>query len=479
MSSQTSLNLEPAGSVQERESDDDDLASLSLIARLRLVDVNERLAGLGNHKDVEGAKMDEALAAIRELQDATLLIQSISTASITRLEAAREDQRPRGQDAQAAAGARRPAAAADLEPLLLLVETIFRSPASPSVLIIGTSVPCAVCKAEIDGEVIRPACGHTWDVLCLTELFRRATKDESLFPPTCCGRPLPLALIRNHIGDELVSLFLEKELEHETRRRVYCAVPSCSIFLGPAADKPSRLFCHRCGTKTTCAHCSGQAHSKSIRCTSSDDAELAVLAEQEGWRRCRRCGHMVELTSGCNHMTCRCRFEFCYMCGSRWKTCDCPQWHEERLRAAAEDGAQWRPLGDGNVRVVHDLVDQEAREEVREEQDEDDVGLGDIDGEELENETAHHPPTILDPNPLQLERTIPSPEPRAAEVGTWQGLTTKSKHGQNGCDYKQVARTAVIGFTFVRKISTPMVRWCTRVGAVDVQTLKSGSARIA
>ena len=180
---------------------------------------------------------------------------------------------------------------------------------------LAASVPCAVCMANIAGEVIRAPCGHTRDVPCLWELFQRAMKDESLFPPTCCGRPVPLALVREHLGVELISLFLEKEREHKTRRRVYYAVPSCSIFLGPAADTQSRLFCHECGAKTTCAHCAGPAHSRFLHCASPDDAELAALASREGWRRCRirRCGHMVELTVGCNHMTCRCRFEFCYV----------------------------------------------------------------------------------------------------------------------------------------------------------------------
>lgn len=28
---------------------------------------------------------------------------------------------------------------------------------------------------------------------------------------------------------------------------------------------------------------------------------------------------------------CRCRAEFCYVCGARWKTCTCAQWDEHRL----------------------------------------------------------------------------------------------------------------------------------------------------
>ena len=33
---------------------------------------------------------------------------------------------------------------------------------------------------------------------------------------------------------------------------------------------------------------------------------------------------------------CRCGAQFCYDCGEKWKTCDCPQWHEHRLYERAE-----------------------------------------------------------------------------------------------------------------------------------------------
>jgi hypothetical protein len=40
---------------------------------------------------------------------------------------------------------------------------------------------------------------------------------------------------------------------------------------------------------------------------------------------------MVELKEGCNHMTCRCTAEFCMVCGSKWKTCDCPWFNYRQL----------------------------------------------------------------------------------------------------------------------------------------------------
>ena len=33
---------------------------------------------------------------------------------------------------------------------------------------------------------------------------------------------------------------------------------------------------------------------------------------------------------------CRCGYQFCYNCGSKWKTCSCEQWDERRLLAEAQ-----------------------------------------------------------------------------------------------------------------------------------------------
>ena len=36
------------------------------------------------------------------------------------------------------------------------------------------------------------------------------------------------------------------------------------------------------------------------------------------YRQCRRCKFIIEKSAGCNHMRCRCGYQFCYVCGKRW-----------------------------------------------------------------------------------------------------------------------------------------------------------------
>ncbi|CAL9247571.1 unnamed protein product, partial [Arabidopsis halleri] len=57
-----------------------------------------------------------------------------------------------------------------------------------------------------------------------------------------------------------------------------------------------------------------------------DDLKLKSLANDQNWRQCVKCRHLIELNQGCNHMICRCGYQFCYKCGVEWKKCQvtCP-----------------------------------------------------------------------------------------------------------------------------------------------------------
>ncbi|PIL27664.1 hypothetical protein GSI_10816 [Ganoderma sinense ZZ0214-1] len=174
----------------------------------------------------------------------------------------------------------------------------------------------------------------------MRQLFDTATKDESLFPPSCCRRPIPLASVWGHLSDRLQSTFEEKRREFTVQNRVYCAKPSCSRFLAaqqdrsPALrDQPSRKCpASGCGT-ITCLRCKNEVKpgTKHLCAENEVDQPALRLAKDVGWARCPGCATMIELNHGCYHMTCRCKTQFCYRCSARWKTCSCPQWEEPDL----------------------------------------------------------------------------------------------------------------------------------------------------
>ncbi|KAI0746964.1 hypothetical protein C8Q80DRAFT_810441 [Daedaleopsis nitida] len=211
-----------------------------------------------------------------------------------------------------------------------------------------TGHECVSCMDPIHGVEVRAPCDHYYDKECVLALFTAALRDETLFPPRCCRKRIPVTLVQPHLSPEALSQFKSKVKELRVEKRVYCAKPSCSRFLGaqyegvlPGLLAPN-LKCpaRGCGTYT-CSWCKNEIkRGERHRCEeSSADLRVLALGQEAGWVRCPGCEAMIELTMGCYHMTCRCKTQFCYLCRARWKTCQCPQWEERRLVAAAEERA--------------------------------------------------------------------------------------------------------------------------------------------
>jgi hypothetical protein len=79
------------------------------------------------------------------------------------------------------------------------------------------------------------------------------------------------------------------------------------------------------------------------------------LSREQGWKQCPKCSVLIELRSGCNHMTCtNCSHEFCYRCLQEWNTrraqCSsgaCELWDEDRLVEAGEARVQQEEAAHG------------------------------------------------------------------------------------------------------------------------------------
>ena len=184
---------------------------------------------------------------------------------------------------------------------------------------------CTICCDDIEGQAYEAPCGHFFDTRCLEAMFRKATVDESLFPPKCCQLEIPPTDVRERLDFELMLLFDRKAAEFSTANKLYCSQPRCSAFIGPATSEATWMECPECSSMT-CGFCKSDAH-PGTACSDTDDLNRTAkdMREKQGWQRCFSCHHMVELSVGCYHIICACGAQFCYLCGSQWKQCDCPQ----------------------------------------------------------------------------------------------------------------------------------------------------------
>lgn len=153
----------------------------------------------------------------------------------------------------------------------------------------------------------------------------KATVDESAMPPRCCKGVIPDKFIVASLSTTDLTVYRQKHKEFTADYKVYCHNKTCSKFLDPTVDQTGDwVQCPECDCKT-CIICKQEAHGSGSETCPEDLATLQTLeyAERENFRRCYQCAYMVERNGGCNHMTCRCGSSFCYICGLRWRTCQC------------------------------------------------------------------------------------------------------------------------------------------------------------
>ncbi|KAJ4994320.1 IBR finger domain-containing protein [Stagonosporopsis vannaccii] len=192
---------------------------------------------------------------------------------------------------------------------------------------------CVICGGdEASGEQLLEApCQRHW--VCTDDVasfFERATENESLYPPKCCGQLFLLGVYEAHIPFEVSWNFQMKaqgEYSVLAKYRVYCANPACSKFISPAAQTkdPSSntnyAICQdeSCG-RLTCTTCKTLLDgASSHNCEQNEDyRKFKQTATEKGFQECPTCASTVELAEACNHITCQCGASFCYVCGENW-----------------------------------------------------------------------------------------------------------------------------------------------------------------
>ncbi|KAK6496447.1 hypothetical protein TWF481_002465 [Arthrobotrys musiformis] len=198
-------------------------------------------------------------------------------------------------------------------------EPYFKAPGS-------TKRECVSCTDMFPvTEIITLDCDHKFCEGCLNMMVMTASQQESTMPPKCCSiKVRPNVIKRVLKTDEDKIHFSRKIIEYDTmvEKRLFCPRRKCGAFIPyhPRKDQESPLVgtCQKCGKKA-CRICKGKAHKHTEDCPEDIGLNAVIgLSKDNGWKRCYRCRAMIELNYGCNHMTCRCGAEFCYMCGNPW-----------------------------------------------------------------------------------------------------------------------------------------------------------------
>ncbi|KAJ5710907.1 hypothetical protein N7488_005063 [Penicillium malachiteum] len=168
----------------------------------------------------------------------------------------------------------------------------------------GTKTECVVCLEIPQTSTLTNTCGHGFCVDCMREMFLKATKDEELFPPRCCGKTFPPEFAERVLDHGELNAFDEKANEWKSQNRLYCADATCSRFIPSSSIENEVGTCPGC-TKQTHTICGSFVHPDADCPLDPGVQDILQMAGESRWQRCFKCRTIVELTIGCNHITCQ------------------------------------------------------------------------------------------------------------------------------------------------------------------------------
>ncbi|MCO5604398.1 hypothetical protein L7F22_058563 [Adiantum nelumboides] len=232
---------------------------------------------------------------------------------------------------------------------------------------------CPIClEGKKKEEIIQVSgCLHSFCVSCIVqhaEVKVQAGQVPVRCPHVSCSLTLSLSQCQSILSQKWFDLLNKRliEVNMPEADRVYCPFPKCSALMNrkdllasnDAASSSSfltlvtpsrcmecfRLFCVECRVLWHTSMSCQQYQQLPPNLRDAQDAKLYQLAENQKWQRCKKCRRMIELAEGCYHMTCRCGYEFCYLCGEPWKnkrqSCRCRLWDEDFLLEEPLDNSE-------------------------------------------------------------------------------------------------------------------------------------------
>ncbi|KAF5020892.1 hypothetical protein F66182_7044 [Fusarium sp. NRRL 66182] len=176
---------------------------------------------------------------------------------------------------------------------------------------------CIICS---ESAHVKVPCGCNYCLSCFREAIRVGLRSQGEFPPKCC-EPFTEATIALARSPALVHLFRQMQEEAQTPvpSRLYCHDGNCAAFIPPHRNGE----CLVCGLGT-CDECGSRAHPGQPCAEGHAEEDVWATMDANHVVNCPRCTTNIQLSEACNHMTCNCGKEFCFICGKTWHTCHCP-----------------------------------------------------------------------------------------------------------------------------------------------------------
>lgn len=200
-------------------------------------------------------------------------------------------------------------------------------------------INCLICLGPLydEDEDIWPLsrCQHCFHRSCLNSHLVSLINNKK-FPIRCPMENCNMEIIADDITENLNPDEVEKYWAFSLANFVdmhaddmsWCPTPNCRFAF--VYDKNyNRLDCPNCN-KIYCLTCRVEYHNN-MTCKeyqinskfSDDDKKFVEFVRGKKYKQCSQCKFWVEKNEGCDHMTCRCSYQFCYVCGGKYGECEC------------------------------------------------------------------------------------------------------------------------------------------------------------
>ncbi|CAD8143786.1 unnamed protein product [Paramecium octaurelia] len=186
---------------------------------------------------------------------------------------------------------------------------------------IQQSTQCSICLENVQQDKYAlTACQHIYHKQCLANLIEASYEFPFKCPNLQCREEILRddleSIVSNQVMDRIEKIAFNQYLL-QNPNVFQCPTENCKGIYeieGPiqVCMICQNLFCTRCRRLYHEGVCGEQS--------------FINAAQEARYRQCSQCQRWIEKTAGCNHITCKCGFQFCYLCGAVWvrgRDCEC------------------------------------------------------------------------------------------------------------------------------------------------------------
>jgi len=198
-------------------------------------------------------------------------------------------------------------------------------------------VLCKICLDAIPENEFMPleSCGDLFHLGCISTHIKTQINDRQ-FPIMCplpeCKKEIHMVDITERLTPEDFAKYEDYTFNHFVQLNMdsmtCCPTPNCSYvftYFGDVFQFLCPVCKHEYCLKCKCDYHHGKTCEEYKREKIEEPLDKAFYDFVNGakFKMCSKCRFWVEKNEGCDHMTCRCGNEFCYVCGGAYGNCAC------------------------------------------------------------------------------------------------------------------------------------------------------------